>query len=132
MAEAAIDCFAWLEPARVALNADPAFRKLGSADFRLGLAAGDSARLVTFSAFEIAGVEAVESADLREADLIIEMAPADWDAYLTQRAAGQGPSLLSLDLELGVVSAGTPLERLLLERYNRTIQALLDCGARHR
>jgi hypothetical protein len=60
------------------------------------------------------------------------MSPADWDAYLAQRAAGQGPSLLSLDLELGVVSAPTPLQRLMLERYNRTIQALLDCGARYR
>lgn len=132
MAEAAIDRFAWLEPAREALNADPAFRKLGSADFRLGLAAGDCARIVTFSAFEVAAIEAVDSADLHDADLVIEMSPADWEAYLTQRAAGQGQSLLSLDLELGVVSARTPLEHLLLERYNRTIQALLDCGARLR
>lgn len=131
MAEAAID-FAWLEPAREVLNADPAFRKLGSADFRLGLAAGAEARLVTFSAFEIAAVEQADGADLRDADLVIEMAPADWNDYLAQRAAGEGPSLLSLDLELGVVWAADPLRRLLLERYNRTIQALLDCGARHR
>lgn len=119
----------WLAEARAALNADPAFRKLGSADFRLGLLLGDDARIVTFEAFQIAEVAEADPADMRDADIVLEMAPRDWNAYLRQRARGKGATLLSLDLERHLVGARNPLQRLVLERYNRTIQALLDKGA---
>ena len=119
----------WLDDARSALNADPAFRKLGSADLKLGLSIGDDARIVTFAAFEITDVAEANPSDLRDADLVLEMAPNDWNAYLRQRAKGKGASVLSLDLEQHVVKPTTPLKRLLLERYNRTIQGFLDKGA---
>jgi hypothetical protein len=119
----------WLADARAALNADPAFRRLGSADFNLGLMVGGQARIVTFEAFAIAAVTAVDPADLRDADIVIDMPVKDWNAYLRRRAKCQGGSLLSLDLDRGVVRCRTPLQRLLLERYNRSVQALLDCGA---
>lgn len=119
----------WLPAARDALNADPAFRRLGSADFNLALAVGDQARLVTFEAFEISAVADADPADLRDADLVLEMTPRDWNAYLRQRAKGKGETLLSLDLQHRLVRARDPLKRLLFERYNRSIQALLDCGA---
>lgn len=119
----------WLADARAALNADPAFRKLGNADFSLGLVIGEDARIVSFEAFEIAAIEQADPADMRDADLIIRMAPKDWDAYLCQRRRGSGATLLSYDLEHHVVEARDPLERLLLERYNGSVQALLDKGA---
>ncbi len=119
----------WLPAARDALNADPGFRKLGSADFSLGLVLGDRARLVTFEAFEISAVAEADPADLRDADLVLEMTPRDWNAYLRQRARGKGETLLSLDVERRLVRARDPLKRLLFERYNRSIQALIDCGA---
>ena len=119
----------WLDDTRAALGADPAFRKLGSADFKLGLLLGEDARIVTFEAFEITDIAEANPTDLRDADLVLEMAPKDWNAYLRQRAKGKGASVLSLDLEQHVVKPTTPLKRLLLERYNRTIQAFLDRGA---
>lgn len=119
----------WLPDAQAALNTDAAFRKLGSADFKLGLSIGGAARIVTFEAFLIASVAEASAAELRDADLVIEMSPADWNRYLRQRAGGQGESLLSLDLSRHLVRARDPLQRLLFERYNRSIQALVDRGA---
>jgi hypothetical protein len=119
----------WLPDARAALNVDPAFRKLGSADFKLGLVLGDDARLVTFEAFEIAAISAADRADMRDADIVLEMAPKDWNAYLRQRGRSRAGSLLSLDLSQHLVKARSPVKRLMFERYNRTVQALLDKGA---
>lgn len=118
----------WLEAAREAVNQDAEFRKLGSTDVVLGLALGDETRLVRFEAFEVAGIEA--DVDLRDASLVLRMNPRDWNAYLKQRARGRGPSLLTLDLVEGVFEAPNPLARQLLPRYNLSLQAFIDTGAR--
>jgi hypothetical protein len=123
------EVFGWLAKAGERLSGDAAFRKLGTADFRLGLAAGDEARLVEFTAFGVA-LDAAEPSDLRDADLVIEMTADAWRAYLEERAHGTGPSLLALDLDRQVVRAPDPARALLLERYNQSVQALVDCGAR--
>jgi hypothetical protein len=119
----------WLEAAMTALNAEPGFRKLGSADFQFGMVLGDAAKLVTFEAFRVSAVADANPADMRDADILLTMPAKDWNAYLRQRASGKGETLLSMDLARNVVSAGNPLKRLLFERYNRSIQALLDKGA---
>jgi hypothetical protein len=119
----------WLEQARTQVNASPAFRKLGSTDVTLGLAIGDEARLVSFEAFEVAEISSVGANDLRDAEIVIEMTAKDWNAYLRQRSRGKGPSLLSMDLDDGVVKAASPLHRLKLERYNLTLQMFIDTGA---
>jgi hypothetical protein len=118
----------WLEKARKVLNDDPAFRKLGSTDVVLGLSLGDEVRLVSFEAFEIGDI--VEGGDLRDADLVLNLSPKDWNAYLRQRARGKGPSLLTLDLDDGVFEAANPLDRTLLPRFNLSLQAFIDTGAR--
>ena len=116
----------WLAQAQTDLNAAAAFRKLGSTDLKLALVIGDQARLVVFEAFQIASIADAGAADMRDADIVIEMSPKDWNAWLRQRARGKGPSLLSLDLDRNVVRARDPLKRLLLERYNRTLQTFFD------
>ena len=118
----------WLEAAQAEVNGDPAFRKLGSTDLVLGLALGEETRLVRFEAFEVTGIES--DVDLRDASLVLRMSPRDWNAYLKQRAAGRGPSLLTLDLEDDVFEAPSPLGRQLLPRYNLSLQAFIDTGAR--
>jgi hypothetical protein len=118
----------WLSDARAELNNDEGYRKLGSTDVVLGLSLGDETRLVTFEAFEVGEIS--EDVDLRDADLVVAMTPKDWNAYLRQRAQGKGPSLLTLDLEQGVVGARSPLTRIKFERYNLSIQAFIDAGAR--
>ena len=119
----------WLPQAAAALAEDANFRKLGSADLVLGLKAGKVVRVVTFEAFEVASIQEAEEPALRDCEVIIEMAPRDWSRYLSRRAKGSGPSLLSLDLDRSVVRAANPLHRLKFERYHLTLQALLDAGA---
>ena len=119
----------WLSAAQEALNGDFAYRKLGSTDVTLGLSIGDQARLVTFEAFEIASIIEVSAMDLRDADIVLEMSAKDWNAYMRQRAKGKGPSLLTLDLDARVITGRSPLDRLKLERYNRSLQAFIDKGA---
>ena len=119
----------WLEQAREQINDSSEYRKLGSTDIKLGLAIGDERRLVTFEAFEIANVESIDEDDVRDAELLLTMTAKDWNAYLRQRKAGKGPSLMSLDLDERVMSAKDPLAKLKFERYNRSLQAFIDVGA---
>ena len=120
----------WLEDARSAVNASADYRRLGTTDVVLGLAIGDEARLVKFEAFEVADISAIAAQDLRDADIVIEMTAKDWNAYLRQRGKGKGSSLLTMDLDAGVVNSASPLQRLKLERYNLSLQMFIDTGAR--
>ena len=120
----------WVEPAGIAVNQDPGFRRLGSTDLVLGLKSGRAVRVVAFEAFEVASVGVANEATLRDCDVVIEMTPRQWTDYLARRARGTGPSLVSLDLDRGIVRAGDPLLRLKFDRYHLSIQALCDAGAR--
>lgn len=119
----------WLDAARQALNDDRDFRKLGSTDMTLGLCLGEECHLVVFAAFEISEVRSVARNDLRDADIVIEMSPKDWNAYLRQRQKGKGPSLLTLDLDSGIVQAADPLARVKFAQYNLSVQKFIDTGA---
>ena len=120
----------WLDQAAKAVNADPAFRKLGSADMRIAFKAGAVARGITFEAFEVTSVQNVGENDLRDWELVIDMPARNWTNYLRQRAAGRGPSLVSLDIDRNIVKAPDPLARLKFERFHLSLQALVDKGAR--
>ena len=121
----------WLDDVREALNSDPQFRALGTADFKVAFHIGDVARIVEFHAFDVESVSDADPADLRDADITITMPAKDWNAYLRARKRGTAPSMLSLDLDSGrqIVSGGNPLKRLKFERYNATLQAFIDAGA---
>jgi len=60
---------------------------------------------------------------------VVEVAPRRYNV-VASRGEGAGPSLLSLDLDRGVVRALDPLRRLKFERYHLTLQALVDQGAK--
>lgn len=119
----------WVAPAAAALNADPAFRRLGTTDITLGLQSGRAARVVVFEAFSVGEVEAADAARLRDCDIVLAMTPRQWTDYLRRRAAGGGPSLVALDVERAIARAPNPLIRLKFERYHLTLQALVDRGA---
>ena len=119
----------WLEDAKQAVNADPAYRRLGSADVVIGFKAGKTIRKVTLEAFEIGSIEPIEEDDLRDVELVIDMPARDWTNYLKRRGKGTGPSLLSLDLDRDIVRAPNVLDKVKFERYHLSIQALVDKGA---
>lgn len=121
-----------LERTRVAVNEDTAFRKLGTADVKLGIRSGDQAFLVRFEAFECSKVEEIDVEHLCDADFYLELPDPSWRAYLGGRRSGTAPSLLSLDLDTkgGIVRGVDPRNTLAFERYHVTLQAFFDCGAR--
>ena len=119
----------WLEDAKQAVNADPAYRRLGSADVVIGFKAGKTIRKVTLEAFEVGSIEPLEEDDLRDVELVIDMPARDWTNYLKRRGKGTGPSLLSLDLDRDIVRAPNVLDKVKFERYHLSIQALVDKGA---
>ena len=119
----------WLEGARQAVNDDPAYRKLGSADVVIGFKAGKTLRKVTLEAFEVGAIEVIGEDDLRDVELVIDMPPRDWTNYLKRRKKGTGPSLLSLDTDRDVVTSRNVLDKMKFERYHLSIQALVDKGA---
>ena len=119
----------WVAPAAAALNADAAFRRLGSTDLMLGLESGRAACVVVFEAFAVGDVEEADAARLRDCDIVLAMTPRQWTDYLRRRAAGGGPSLVALDAGRAIVRAPNPLARLKFERYHLTLQALVDRGA---
>ena len=120
----------WVAHARGVVNADPSYRRLGTTDLVLGLKSGKAVRIVTFEAFEVATVVSADEASLRDCDVVIEMTPRQWTDYLQRRARGTGPSLVTVDLNRGIVAAPDPPRRLKFERYNLSLQALVDAGAR--
>jgi hypothetical protein len=116
---------------RDAVNADRAFRKLGTTDARVGIKIGETAFLVEFEAFECASVAAIDLDALRDADFYLELSGDAWQTYLAGRRAGTAPSLVSLDVDTpdGIVKAADPLKLLKFERYHLTLQAFVDTGA---
>jgi hypothetical protein len=119
----------WLDKAKTLCNDDPAFRQLGSCDARVGLKVGDAAYLVAFEAFECVSVQAVDPADLRDADFYLDMSRTAWLDLLARRRSGTSEgSLVSYDVtERGAaVRAVNPLNALKFERYHRTLQHFVD------
>src|SRR5262245_18964969 len=116
---------ALLNEARDAVNADPAFRQLGTCDARVGIKAGESAFLIDFVAFECAGIEQIEVDGLRDADFFFELSMPEWGNYLAGRRSGDAPSLVSLDVATsnGFVKGADPLKKLKFERFHLTLQA---------
>lgn len=119
----------WLETAKRAVNADPAFRKRGSIDTRMALKVDKSAYLVTFSGFTCHDVKALDGRDLRDADFTIEMSAAAWDRFLAGRRDGNGRTLAELDTTDGIVHAVNPRKKFDFQRFHTSLQAFFDAGA---
>ena len=117
-----------LRAARSALEDDPDYRTLGSADATVCLKAGSKYYQITFHAFRVSEVRSIEAREARDVDFVISV--PDWDTYLAERASGQGRTLLELDLSDPVVSGQTPRARIEFLRYHLSIQAFIDATAR--
>jgi len=120
----------WLRKAQSGVNADPAFRKLGSVDTNWAIKVGASTYLIDFRGFSCHGVRKIAARDLRDADFLVEMTPAAWNRFIDDRRKGEGPTLAELDTVEGVVRADNPRKKLDFLRYHLSVQAFLDAGAR--
>ena len=120
----------WLKKAQSDVNKDPMFRKLGSVDTSMALKVGKSAFLVSFEGFSCHGVRKIGAKEFREADFLVEMSPDAWTRFVNGRREGNGPTLAELDTTEGIVQAENPRKKLDFLRYQVSLQAFLDAGAR--
>lgn len=122
----------WFEQARERTNADPKFRKLGTADARFGVRQGDAIVEVQLDAFEIGTVAACAEDDLRELDFCLEMNAQQWQAYL-DGLRGRAPRQSISDVDLltpgGVVKAATARGKIVMPRYLLSIDRFFENGA---
>ncbi len=120
----------WLKTAQNAINDDPAFRKLGSIDAKMGIKVAGAAFIVTFGGFSCHEVRKCKVSDLRDADFVVEMSQREWDEFVQERASGRGATLVELDNVGAVVRAISPRKKLDFLRYHTSLQAFIDAGAR--
>jgi hypothetical protein len=118
----------WLKNAQALVNADPAFRKRGSIDVRMGVKVDKSTYLVTFSGFSCHDVQKMNEAELRDADFIVEMSADQWDRFLDGRRTGNGRTLVDIDTTDDIVKAINPRKKLDFLRYHTSLQAFFDAG----
>ena len=120
----------WMEKAAADVNADAAFKKLGTAELEVAFRAGKVARVAKFDAFEVTEVRDIDEADLRDVELLVDMSAREWTNYLKRRAKGNGPSIMGLETANSIMHGLNPLAELKFHRYHRSLQAFVDAGAR--
>ena len=122
----------WFQHARERTNADPAFRKLGTADARFGVRQGDTIVEVQLDAFEIGTIAARSEDEVRELDFCLEMSAEQWGAYLDGlRGTGTRRSISDVDLLTpgGVVRAVNARGAIVMPRYLLSIDRFFANGA---
>ena len=122
----------WFQQARERTNADPRFRKLGTADARFGLRQGDTIVEVQLDAFEIGTIAERNEDEVRELDFCLEMSPEQWRGYLDGlRGAGAKRSISDIDLTTpgGVVRAVNARGAIVMPRYLLSIDRFFENGA---
>ena len=125
----------WFNALRDAVNEDPQFRSLGTCDAKVGIKAGHQAFLITFEAFECAGVQEIDEDSLRDADFYLDLSPDEWQEFLsnirTNGKADSDHSLNNLDLSRpsGMVKSHDEYRRNSFLRYHLSLQAFFDASA---
>ena len=124
---------AWFEQARARCNADPAFKKLGTADARFGVRQGAAIVEVQLDAFEIGRVSACNEDEVPELDFCLEMSADAWRGYFNG-LCGVGPLRSISDVDLltlgGVVKASHARGKINFSRYLLSIDRFFANGAR--
>lgn len=122
--------FDWMEPAKLEVNGSEAFRKLGSVDIKLAFKSGKHCRLVRFNGFEVGDIHPIHpDRPFVEAEVMVEMSTRNWNSYMRRRALKTSQTLQSVNVDRAIITASNPLNRLLFDRFHKSIQAFVDAGA---
>lgn len=127
---------AWFQALREQVNHDESYARIGTCDATMGVAVGDQAYLVTFEAFEVAGVREATPDQLAEADFVLAATPERWreilDNIRDNHGAGPDYTLNTLDLEDEDFVRGPKgeFDRDKFYRYNQSLQHFFDASAK--
>jgi hypothetical protein len=126
----------WFEAIKDIVNADPAFRQLGTTDTVFGVKVGERVYEITFEAFECTGIRSASDADLQNMDFWLEQPFDQWRAMIenikAHGAADLSHTLNTIDLTLpeGFAQAHDGLRRDAFYRFNQSIQDFFDAAAK--
>ena len=126
----------WFEEVRKLVNADDAYRRLGTVDTKVGIKSGDTLLEVTFEAFECTGVREIEESDLLDVDFWLEQSPEAWQEMIedikANGGAGLGQTLNTIDLNIteGFARSHDGYRRDAFYRFNQSLQHFFDTSAK--
>ena len=125
----------WFEAVKDVVNADGAYRSLGTVDARVGVKVGDRAFVVAFEAFECASVEETDDDGLHDVDFYLQMPPEQWFDLIRNIRSNSGAdashTLNALDLasDQGIVRSREELRRSAFLRFHLSLQSFFDASA---
>jgi hypothetical protein len=128
----------WFQALREIVNADAAYRHIGTCDATVGLKVPELEKfyLLTFEAFEVADVKEVSESDAEDTDFWLELPYARWKDMLSNIAengkADLTHTLNTIDLEEpeGFARSHDGYRRDAFYRFNQSFQHLFDSSAR--
>lgn len=126
----------WFDTVRKLVNADEAFRRLGTVDARVGIKVGDQLFELTFEAFECVAAHEISENDLRDLDFWLEQSPAQWKEMLESikkhGSADLQYTLNTIDLTIpeGFARSYDGYRRDAFYRFNQSLQHFFDSSAK--
>jgi hypothetical protein len=126
----------WFNAIKDIVNADPAFRQLGTVDAVIGIKVEHKIYELTFEAFECTGVREVGENDLRDMDFWLEQSYDQWKDMLTNikqhGAADLSHTLNTIDLNIpeGFARSHDGYRRDAFYRFNQSIQDFFNASAK--
>ena len=128
----------WFEAMREIVNQDPDYRHIGTCDAVVGIKVPEQQKyfLLTFEAFELAGVKEVSEKQAEDSDFWLEAPYQRWQVMLKNIAengkADLHNTLNTIDIEdpEGFARSHDGYRRDAFYRFNQTFQYLFDSSAK--
>jgi hypothetical protein len=124
----------WFQALSSIANEDEGFQKFGTLEAIVAFKVGERAFNVTFSVREAKDVREISLEEMRDADFVIDLTPAQWQAMIedikANGQAGRDHTLNSLDLDgddpihYNVSEDGYRADKFF--RYNPSLQRFMD------
>ncbi len=128
----------WFNAIRDIVNKDDAYRHIGTCDATVGIKVPDLQKyyVLTFEAFEVAGIRDSTEAEAENTDFWLEMSYAKWKEMIENiKANGRADlhhTLNTIDLEdpEGLARSHDGYRRDAFYRFNQTFQYFFDTSAK--
>ncbi|MBF6600689.1 MAG: hypothetical protein IVW36_09275 [Dehalococcoidia bacterium] len=126
----------WFDAIKDIVNADPAFRQLGTVDAVIGIKVEHKIYELTFEAFECTAVREAGENDLRDMDFWLEQSYDQWKDMVTNikehGAADLSHTLNTIDLNIpeGFARSHDGYRRDAFYRFNQSIQDFFNASSK--
>ena len=125
----------WFETVAARVNADPAYRALGTCDAQIGVQVGSRLFAISFEAFDVTGVREVPVGETPDLDFTLVLPYDGWRTMLSSirqhGRADRDQTLNTLDLAAADEFARSDdyYRRDIFYRFNQSFQHFFDASA---